>query len=68
MLPRLAVWWVLHQDKVPSPWPQLVMERIRKAIPALHTLAGFTLQQSPGSGGFWPPCASGQTQAKGSLG
>ena len=67
MLPRLAVWRVLHKDKVLSPWPHLVTERRRKAIHTLCTPAGFTLQQSLSSGGFWLLCTSGQTQAKGCL-
>lgn len=64
VLPRLAVWRVLHKDKVLSPRPHLVTERIRKAIPMLCTPAGFIPQQSLSSGGFWLPCTSGQTQAK----
>lgn len=67
MLPRLAVWRVLHKDKSPVSMAALGHERIRKAIHTLCTPAGFTPQQSTSSGGSWLPCPSGQAQAKGCL-
>lgn len=67
MLPRLAVWRVLHKDKVLSPWPHLVMRGSGRLFHTLCTPAGFTLEQSPSSGGSWLPCPSGQAQAKGCL-